>query len=124
LETITDYADFNKRFKEKNIMTATVMCIFISSEIIRNELLEKIVILQSEKPNVENYSWMDLKPIYKNWASDSTKLYGNNSGVIHTILLEDVKNKLIDLKKSNDTDCDFYKRYRKLVDKIDIVTTA
>jgi hypothetical protein len=102
----------------KNLKTATFMCIFITSEIIRNELLEIIVRHQSHS-NKGSCNWNNLIEIYRNWASDSKLLYVKNPEVIPTILLKDVQLELTRLERSNDTNCDFYRRYHDLVKAIE-----
>jgi hypothetical protein len=118
LELVKSESDFIS--KRNTLKTAIVMCIFITSEIIRNELLEKIVRNQSHS-NVGSYvyNWGEMMDIYQNWASDSKLIYEKDSDVIHTILLRDVKDELIKLKKLNDTSCGFYRRYHDLVEVID-----
>ena len=59
---------------DKHARTVYVMCVFVASEMVRNEVLEAILLKATADCAVVN--WHDYCFLYKNWASASCALYG------------------------------------------------
>jgi len=87
LETITEVlgaleavpAPTNFRSGSGNARTAYVMCVFLASEMVRNELLEKVLLLGTRRA-ADAKMWRDYILVYKNWATVSKILYNIESG--------------------------------------------
>lgn len=56
--------------KDRDARTAFVMCVFVASEIVRNEVLERILL------KGDCGSWHDYLRLYQNWASVSAIING------------------------------------------------
>lgn len=65
-----------KSFSSENAdaRTAFVMCVFVASEIVRNEVLERLLIMDKYHKR-----WHDCLRLYQNWASVSHTINGCNA---------------------------------------------
>lgn len=83
--------DFRPGKENAEVRTAYVMCVFLTSEMVRNELLEKSLLLGTRKADAIA-TWSDYVLMYKNWATVSKVLYKVESGNNYpTIYVADVK---------------------------------
>lgn len=77
--------DFRTQDGNEEARAAYVMCVFLASEMIRNELLERALLLGMRKPDVRP-KWNDYVLLYKNWATVSKILYRIESGDNYPII--------------------------------------
>ena len=99
---------------------AYVMCVFLASEMVRNELLEKLLLLEMRKPAARPRMWRDYILLYRNWAKASKALYKMESGSDYpTIYAADAKRMFVRLETSElgQTEIDLY---RQLIDELRI----
>lgn len=120
LEQIPAPVDFTAGNRNASARNAYLMCVFLASEIVRNELLEKILLLETRKPGENARTWKMYILLYKNWAKASKALYSMESGSDYpTIYAADVKSLFIRLETSDlsRTEIDLY---RQLIDELQI----
>lgn len=85
--------DYKKKdfISSNNARTSYIMCVFVASELVRNEFLET-VLLHGETYGM-TLLWKYYKPLYKNWHKTSQLLYGISSGgYCPEIRVNDLKN--------------------------------
>lgn len=86
LEQIPPIDDFSQG-GESPARKAYIMCVFLVSEMVRNELLEKMLLQETRKQGQNAATWRDYVLVYKNWAKVSRELYqaggGNNYPTIY-----------------------------------------
>lgn len=66
--------------------TPYVMCVFTASEMVRNEILERLLFCEKEKNSRTHYTWKECVPLYKNWESVSKVLYAIESGTFYPVI--------------------------------------
>ncbi len=70
--------------KRRTIRDAYVMIVYVSSEMIKNEILQKALDNESKL-----YSWAELEFLYKNFSTLSKKLYKTHNSYYQTIYIKD-----------------------------------
>lgn len=85
LENISSSDKFYEGAKDR---ISYLMCVFVASEMVRNEILEKLLFCKKvdAQGNRRSYTWRECKDLYKNWASVSKVLYAVESGDFYPVI--------------------------------------
>ena len=75
--------------QKKKIRNAYVIIVYVSSEMIRNEILEKALDITTYESELPQHTWAELEFLYKNFSTLSTKLYQGDGKNFPTIYIED-----------------------------------
>lgn len=78
LEQIPPISDFSRGGGDQ-ARKAYIMCVFLASEMVRNELLERMLLQETRNHGQNNKTWRDYILVYKNWAKVSRELYQTGS---------------------------------------------
>ncbi|MDE5933630.1 MAG: hypothetical protein K2H40_14270 [Lachnospiraceae bacterium] len=91
LEKIPPVNDFSQG-GENQARKAYIMCVFLVSEMVRNELLERMLLQGTRNHGQNCRTWRDYILVYKNWAKVSRELYQTGGGDNYpTIYAADVR---------------------------------
>ncbi len=75
--------------KKQQIRCAYVIIVYVASEMIRNEILERAMYVTSYECKRDPHSWVELEFLCKNFKSLSTKLYKTTGEYYPTIYIDD-----------------------------------
>lgn len=118
LEQIPAPADFTAGGQNARARNAYVMCVFLVSEMVRNELLEKVLLMETKRPGSNARMWRDYILLYKNWAKASKALYKVESGKDYpTIYAADVKSMFVRLETGELAEAEI-RLYRQLIEEL------
>jgi len=85
-----------------NIRSAFVMIVYVSSEMIKNEILQKALDTTTYEGERRQYTWAELKFLYKNFSILSKKLYKTNNSYYQTIYIKDFVDMFVRVSDNRD----------------------
>lgn len=117
LENIEDSMYFHKGAAGR---TPYLMCVFTVSEMVRNEILERLLFCEKgRKHSGIHYNWKDCLSLYKNWKSVSKVLYAVESGRFYPVIyFRDMDSMFVRIVRNRDLYNSVGKKYEDILKDI------